>query len=337
MSWTKQELAGRVDQLIEEYGEWSYDIPLPHRVWTRGNEGVPHTRLKRIFQVACDLSTKPLHSCRVLDLGCLDGQFSIEFALTGAEVVGVEVREASIQKALLAKESLRLENLKFIQDDVRNISREKQGQFDVIVCSGLLYHLDTPDVFALIEHMYEMTKRLVIIDTHVSLSPKSSVTYKGQTYFGHHFREFADEDTEVAKEQKLWASWGNPVSFRFTRPSLVNFLSHAGFTSAYECFTPPHLNYGEPGLEHKDRCTFVAVKGRKQSLTTSPVANDLIENHPEGSLSYATPSQERQRQKIRQLREENNNLRRQLRDSRGVGVRKLLSKLGYIRARVLGK
>src|SRR5918995_2947803 len=108
MSWTKQELSDRVNRLIEEYGEWTYDIPLLHGVWTRSNEGVPHTRLKRVLQIAGDLSTKPLNACRILDLGCLDGQFSIEFALAGAEVIGVEVREANIQKALFAKEVLQL-------------------------------------------------------------------------------------------------------------------------------------------------------------------------------------------------------------------------------------
>ncbi len=287
MVWTRQQIRERLTQLVEAYGEWTFDIPLPHGVWTRGNEGEPHTRLRRLFQIACDLSTKPLNSCRVLDLGCLDGQFSIEFALAGAEVIGIEIREANIQKALFAKEVLQLSNLEFLQQDVRNISCQEYGKFDVILCSGILYHLNTPDVFTVIERMYEMLERLLIVDTHISLRPLGTVTYRGQAYVGEHFREYSDEDAEVAKRTNLWASWGNSKSFLFTRPSLVNFLAQVGFSSIYECFNPPHLNFGNPGLEHKDRCTFVAIKDHMRNLVTSPAANALSEKHPEGTLSYS--------------------------------------------------
>jgi SAM-dependent methyltransferase len=287
MVWTERKIRDRLAQLGEAYGEWTFDIPLAHGIWTRGNEGEPHTRLKRIFQIACDLSTKPLNACRVLDLGCLDGQFSIEFALAGAEVTGIEIREANIQKALFAKEVLDLDNLEFVHQDVRTISYPEYGKFDVILCSGILYHLNTPDVFTVIERMYEMSERLLIVDTHISLSPLDTVTHRGHTYYGKHWREYSDEDAELAKRTNLWASWGNPTSFMFTRPSLVNCLGQAGFSSVYECFNPPHLNFGQPGLEHKDRCTFVAINGHKRTLVTSPTANALSEKHPEGTLSYS--------------------------------------------------
>ena len=76
------------------------------------------------------------------------------------------------------------------------------------------------------------------------------------------------------------------TSFWFTRPSLVNILARAGFSSVYECFAPPHLNFGKPGLESRDRCTFVAIKGDVCTVETSPSANTLQEKWPEGSLSY---------------------------------------------------
>jgi SAM-dependent methyltransferase len=219
-------------QLIEQYGEWTYDIPLTHDIWTRGNEGSPHTRLKRVLQIARDLAGKPLHSCRVLDLGCLEGQFAIEFARTGAEVIGVEAREANIQKARFARQVLQLDNLKLIQDDVRNLSRQKYGMFDVILCSGILYHLGVPDVFGFVERMHETSKRLLIVDTHTSLRQTNrAVTHKGNDYYGYDWREYPDDDIEVAKRERLWASWENPVSFIFTRPSLVNLFSHTNRVS----------------------------------------------------------------------------------------------------------
>lgn len=205
-------------------------------------------------------------------------------------MVGVEAREANVQKAIFAKEALGLDNVEFVQDDVRNVSREKYGTFDIIICSGLLYHLNAPDVFVFMEKLYEVCERLLIVDTHISLTPKKTVSYNDKTYSGHYYREFADSEMETANAKKLWAAYGNPLSFWFSRPSLVNFLGEAGFTSVYECFNPPHLNFGQPGLEHKNRCTFVAVRGEKMEVRTSPAANELSEQHEEGTLAYCGPS-----------------------------------------------
>ena len=54
-------------------------------------------------------------------MGCEEGVFSIEFAQHGANTVGVEIREANIEKAKFCKDVLKLHNLEFRKDDVRNI------------------------------------------------------------------------------------------------------------------------------------------------------------------------------------------------------------------------
>ena len=272
--------------LIEKYGKWSYDIPLVEGVWTKDGSNIPHTRLKRILQIANDISKKPISECRVLDLGCLDGQFAIEFALHGAKVVGIEGRESNIKKAEFAKNVLKLDNLEFIQDDVRNVSKENYGIFDIIICSGILYHINIPDVFPFIENLYEMLSGLLIIDTHISFKPHVKTSYKNKDYFGRNLKEFNPDTTKEEKALNLWATLDNDLSFWFTRPSLINFLQNTGFTSIYECFTPIHKNFGKPGIESKDRCTFLAVKGSTIDLKTSPAATDFHEEWEEGMLSY---------------------------------------------------
>ncbi len=282
----REELQRTLDQLKREYGEWTFDIPLPFDIWTKGNIQLPHTRLKRVVQVVSDLSEKPLSECRILDLGCLDGLFSIEFAKHGANTIGVEIREANIKKAIFCKEALGLHNLDFRQDDVRNISVESYGRFDAIVCSGILYHLPAADAIDLINRMYDIVNRVVVIDTHVVLKPIERLVYDNDEYWGSVFREHPDSSTLEEKAKKLWASADNPTSFLFTRPSLVNVLNKAGFSSVYECFIPAHMNFGKPGLEHRDRCTFVAIKDDICDIATSPSANTLREKWPEDSLSY---------------------------------------------------
>src|SRR5689334_17072208 len=96
---TKEAIEDGIREIKQKFGDWSSDIPLPHGVWTNGNQKIPQTRVKRVVQIAQDLCSKPLSQCRVLDLACLDGMFSIEFALHGAQTVGIEIREANVRKA----------------------------------------------------------------------------------------------------------------------------------------------------------------------------------------------------------------------------------------------
>jgi hypothetical protein len=271
---------------IEKYGEWVFDIPLPYGLWTRTDDKYPHTRLRRIVQIIRDTSPKPLSECRIVDLGCLDGLYSLEFALHGAEVLGIEVREANFQRAKFIKQAHGLSNLKFIKDDVRNFSKERFGAFDIVLCSGILYHLPAPDLFRFMENIYAATGIQVIIDTHVSLDAQHSCGYGGHTYHGHFVEEHhPSDDPAVIEARTLNSADANP-SFLLSRPSLMNFLSRTGFSSVYECFNPAHLNYGMPGLEHRNRCTFLAIKGHPCRVHTSPSAETLREYWPEDSLNY---------------------------------------------------
>jgi SAM-dependent methyltransferase len=282
----QKQLEQQLNELKERYGAWSYDIPLPHGVWTRGNLGLPHTRLRRIVQTVQDLVQKPLSECRVLDLGCLDGMFSIEFALHGASVLGIEIREANIAKAEFCKDALDLDRLEFVQDDVRNISEEKYGRFDAIICSGIHYHLPGKDAIQLVNTMQKMAERVVVIDTHIALAALQSIDFDGRTYSGVLFKEHESDASDQDKEHSLWASADNLTSFWFTRPSLTNIMSNAGFSSVYECFVPAHINFGREGIEAADRVTFVGTQAPVAEIRTSPAVNGLAEQWPEGSLGY---------------------------------------------------
>jgi SAM-dependent methyltransferase len=297
---SKESIQKKLEDLKRLYGDWTFDIPLPFGIWTRGNLQIPHTRLKRLVQAVSDLAGKPLSECRILDLGCLDGLFSIEFALHGAETIGVEIREANIKKAIFCKEVLELNNLEFRQDDVRNISLESYGKFDAIICSGILYHLPAADAIQLIKTMFEIVRRVVVIDTHVTLVPKERIYHDTHEYWGATFREYPDDSTSETIATALWAATDNSTSFWFTRPSLVNILSNAGFSSIYECFVPIHFipehnNFEAAGISYHDRCTFIALKGDVCEITTSPSSNGIQQAWPEYSLSYEPkmPSQDR--------------------------------------------
>jgi SAM-dependent methyltransferase len=243
-------------------------------------------RLRRVVQIISDITNQPIDNLRVLDLACLEGLYGIELARHGAEVISIEGREANVVKARFAKDVLDLDNITFVQDDVRNLSVEKYGRFDVVLCLGILYHLDAPDVFHFVQRVSDVCKRVAIIDTHVGMSANKSHTYQGQEYYGWSYTEHSSESTKEERLKSLRASLDNERSFWFTRPSLFNLLSSAGFTSVYTCQNPAVLT------QWMNRDTLIAVKGARQELFSAPIVNSLPdEPWPEERLTGPHPSQ----------------------------------------------
>ena len=253
-------------RIVDRYGEWTaHNIHLGGGVYTmseqvRGDEFLA----RRVLQIVADVVNRPLDTIRVLDLACLEGLYAVEFARNGASVVGIEIREANLAKARFVKNVLALHNLELVQDDVRNLSAAKYGLFDAVLCLGILYHLDAPDVFDFVHRMGEVCARCLVIDTHTSLTKEVSFRHEDKVYWGRYFTEHESDSSPEDREKQLWASIDNPKSFWLTRPSLYNLLAHSGFTSVYECNNPPVWNKSD------DRFTLLAIKGKPQEVLSSP-------------------------------------------------------------------
>jgi SAM-dependent methyltransferase len=264
-------LEQRRQAIIESHGPWTaHNLELAAGVYTMDDRIVgDEVKLRRVMQVVADMAGKPLAEMRVLDLACLEGLYAIEFARHGASVMAIEGRAANLAKVQFAKEVLALGNLELIQGDVREIRREQLGEFAVILCLGILYHLDAPDLLPFLSSIAEMCRRITVIDTHVSLLPEDSREFAGRTYWGKDFREHAPKSSAVDREAAAWSTLDNLRSFWLTRPSLFNALSHVGFTSTYECHHPP-----EPS-KPPDRLTLAALKGPRQQLLSCPLMNSI--------------------------------------------------------------
>lgn len=92
-------------------------------------------------------SAVPFNGKRVLDLGCGDGAYSVEFAQLGAaSVLGIDPAEAAIEAA--RQRALRMGLHERIEFAVGNIyalgALLDDGDFDVIVLRGVLHHLPDP-------------------------------------------------------------------------------------------------------------------------------------------------------------------------------------------------
>ena len=195
---------------------------------------------------------------RLVDLGCLEGGFSVEFARMGFQVLGIDVRESNIAVCNYVKSRTNLPNLEFAKDNVYNVA--SYGKFDIAFCCGLLYHLDTPRQF--LEKLSTVTTKMMILQTHFSpgrsalgvssllpiLTQKAlarlvKVRNKfflsklseneglpGRWYPEPGARAFAE------REQSKWASWDNRRSFWIQREYLLQLIQDIGFDLVMEQF-----------------------------------------------------------------------------------------------------
>ncbi|MCC7273064.1 MAG: methyltransferase domain-containing protein [Alphaproteobacteria bacterium] len=263
---TREELLRRRDAVAAAHGPWvGHNIHLGHGVYTIGAHVVgAENTAKHLLQVVGAMAARPLNQIRVLDLGCSEGLYAIEFGLHGAEVLGVEGRPDPLARARFAQETLGLDRVQFVQGDAREATAERYGRFDVILNCGLLYHLNVPDVFQVLENMAAMCDDMAIVETHYALAVTERVEHRGAEYFGISRREHEDAADPATRQKREWASLDNAYSFWLSKPSLVNAIARAGFATVTECLFPAILSFG-------DRETFIAHKGEARELRSVPL------------------------------------------------------------------
>ena len=187
---------------------------------------------------------------RLLDLGALEAGLSFEMVRLGYDVVCVEGRRENIEKCRAVRDYFELETMDVVHADVRAIHPESHGRFDVILCCGLLYHLEKPFSFLSGLHRLLRPGGALFLDTHIApvdetelhqssfsgaLSPLGpSAEPEASGLIGRRFVEHAS--VEAAQEEAHpWSSIGNEVSFWPTRDSLLVGLETAGFTAIFDC------------------------------------------------------------------------------------------------------
>jgi SAM-dependent methyltransferase len=235
-------------------------------------------KVRRITQLLLDLADKPVEELSVLDLACGEGVYAIEAALRGARVLAVDARTERMSHGAEIATRLGLTNLKFERNDVRKISVESHGEFDFVYFLGILYHLDVPDVFHVLEQVKGLCGGWLLIDTHISLNAHDQCSYKGRLYKGTKAREHADDDSDAARRAKVMSSLDNTFAFHFDRASLIRLLVDIGFTTVVECRAP--LEPGKPA----NRITLAVKRGRPVIVSTYPWVNGTTEDEIERFL-----------------------------------------------------
>jgi SAM-dependent methyltransferase len=180
----------------------------------------------------------------LVDLGCLEGGYALEFARMGFNALGIEARASNFAACEAVRAAVQLAApaaLRYVRDDVRHLAShtDTSGAFDVTWCCGLFYHLDEPNTF--LRLLGQVTRRVLILNTHFAPAheePYLSPLMEHDGARGRWYREFADGTDLAAQETSRWASWGNEQSFWMTRESILQTMSDGGFTTVFEQYDP---------------------------------------------------------------------------------------------------
>src|SRR5262245_48364448 len=124
-----------IHALIASVPFWFHQIEVAPGIVTPGIDPSPE-KLKRLTFPA-DLRGK-----RVLDIGAWDGFFSFECERRGAaEVVAIDAAPSlsfAVARELLGSQ------VKFYAMNIYDLTPVTLGQFDLVLCLGVLYHLRHP-------------------------------------------------------------------------------------------------------------------------------------------------------------------------------------------------
>lgn len=244
------------------------------------------TSIEKTTRLFIDPTRENYSNMKAVDLGCLEGGFSVELARMGFDTLGIEAREENIQKCNYAKSNLNLPNLHFAQDDVRNLTN--YGKFDITICYGLLYHLNDPIQF--LKTVSECTTRILFMDTHFApdrdwrynlgafnryvIAPiqkrtklfeaqknyRLSSLQQNEGYSGRWFKEWDENAGKDKIEKLLWSSYNNNRSFWLQKKELTRALHDVGFNSVFEQFDYTGDLVPDNYTSVFNRTMFVAVK-----------------------------------------------------------------------------
>lgn len=124
---------------IEELGPWYHVIDVG------GGQSTPgRSPAAKKFE-ALEPHLPALDGQRVLDLGCNAGGIAVEFAKRGATVVGIEATKHYHRQAMWVRDRLGLGRFTPLHMPIYGIGSLNQ-RFDVVVFSGLIYHLRYPQL-----------------------------------------------------------------------------------------------------------------------------------------------------------------------------------------------
>ena len=136
----------KLKKSIKELGPWYHNVNI-HGIQTV-SKGQPYSAqipVNSLWKKIKKFLPKTMKGLRILDVGCNSGFYSLNMALLGAEVIGIEFNKTFFNQAVFLKKHFeeinKKVNVTYIKDDVSNVNFKKMKKFDYIFALAIIYHI----------------------------------------------------------------------------------------------------------------------------------------------------------------------------------------------------
>jgi len=210
--------------------EWAFDL--------ESGVHIDRKRMDLLDLLVADL--KQIELKTALDVGCGIGVFSQHLVDLGMSVVAFDARPENISEA-----RRRHPRPQFHVYDIEDANVLELGSFDLVLCFGLLYHLENP--CRAIRNLHNLTGKVLIIESMITPHkwPMAALVSEG-----------------VSESQSL-----RYVALVPSKAYLIDMLCRAGFPAVYEAVQlPDHEDFRPSLLHHQRRTILVASKIQLRSF-----------------------------------------------------------------------
>ena len=184
---------------------------------------------------------KPVLSlATALDAGCGLGFFAKILRDAGLDVHGFDGRLENVEEA-----RRRFPGISFQQGDAQSVEIRSLGRFDLVLCFGLLYHLENP--MSAIRNLHALTGKCLLVESMC----------------------FPDEEPWMLlrEERPLEDQSLTDIAFYASEGCLVKMLYRAGFSAVYRVASlPDHDDFCDTA-DHERRRTVLLALPQKMNMS----------------------------------------------------------------------
>ncbi len=169
-----------------------------------------------------------------IDVGCGAGHFSVLLRDLGFQLMAIDGRQDNVEEA-----RRRCPGIEIQTADVEDSALAQLGAFDLVLCLGLLYHLENP--FRSIRNLRELTSKLLVIESMCTTEELPVL----------HLREEGPTEDQGLRH----------IAFYPSEACLVKMLYKAEFSSVFRfCRMPDHEDFRATHFRRQARTMLVASR-----------------------------------------------------------------------------
>lgn len=243
----KTEIAPALRDEIGQPPAWMYAWELGEGITTPvlGPElsDVHRTRLELLEAPVREVLSATGPNARVIDMACNEGWFSHQLLEWGAShVLGVDIRPRVIRRAELLRAHFDIpqDRLELRCADVFDLNVSELGTFDVVLCLGLVYHLENP--VGAMRIARALTGGICVFESQLTRQNEPIMLGNGRSDIYEESPASYGARVETDWESNMLASAGGVVSLTPNRAALLQAAGAAGFAKLEVARASPEHN-----------------------------------------------------------------------------------------------